>query len=311
MRVETTGIFNVSEADYHADPCPGPSLSSSLAATIHQSTPRHAWLQHPRLNPQFAPEENDTFSLGKAAHAWLLEGEQRFTVCDFKDWRTNDAKAAKQAALDAGKTPLLPHQRDAVFRLCSAIRAQLPHLEIPGLLDMTQGKAEQTIVWREGAAWCRARPDWLRDDHKIIVDLKIHGRTVNPENLARHIYDMTYDLRGAFYQRGVRSLGKCDSPEFFWLFAEDKPPHAVSLVTLKPAGWQLAEVKAGRAVQTWAWCMENDRWPGYGGQIAYLETPVYEAIKHDDREALHETHPNLLQTMMDWQAPLEAKGAAE
>ena len=41
---------SMSMDEYHADPCPTPSLSSGIARVLWANTPMHAWFKHPRLN---------------------------------------------------------------------------------------------------------------------------------------------------------------------------------------------------------------------------------------------------------------------
>ena len=41
------GIYTLSAEAYHADPCPEPSLSASIANVLLQRSPAHARIQHP------------------------------------------------------------------------------------------------------------------------------------------------------------------------------------------------------------------------------------------------------------------------
>jgi hypothetical protein len=97
-RITTPGIYKMRAAEYHADPCLEPSLSSTIARVLCDSAPAHAQHAHPRLNLQNVEEEAEHFDIGTAAHAILLEGEAAVTVIDAKDWRTNAAKDARDAA---------------------------------------------------------------------------------------------------------------------------------------------------------------------------------------------------------------------
>jgi hypothetical protein len=81
-----------SAALYHSDPAEQPSLSSSIAKTILSKTPRHAWLEHPRLNPAAAiVDEDDKFNLGSVAHELILRKGGGFDICDFDNWQTRAA----------------------------------------------------------------------------------------------------------------------------------------------------------------------------------------------------------------------------
>ena len=68
----------MTHADYHADVgSPVPSLSSSIANVLISRSPLHAWMAHPRLNPDWRPEPwNKRLDFGTFAHKLLLEGNE-------------------------------------------------------------------------------------------------------------------------------------------------------------------------------------------------------------------------------------------
>ena len=43
------GIHDIPPREYHADPCPAPSLSRSIAKLLVERSPAHAYAAHPRL----------------------------------------------------------------------------------------------------------------------------------------------------------------------------------------------------------------------------------------------------------------------
>jgi hypothetical protein len=78
-------------------------------------------------------------------------------------------------------------------------------------LPLTGGKAEQTIVWREGkgrdSVMCRGLVDWLRDDLVAFDDLKTTTRGAHPLRWSeRRVWDLGLDVQGAFYQRGLKAI---------------------------------------------------------------------------------------------------------
>jgi hypothetical protein len=100
------GIYNLTAENYHADPAPVASLSSSIANILIDQSPLHAYLAHPRLNLRYQREEDSRFDLGSAAHMMLLERrEDKIVRVQAKDWRTNAAKDARAAAQATGSTP--------------------------------------------------------------------------------------------------------------------------------------------------------------------------------------------------------------
>src|SRR4030095_13276592 len=105
--ITAPGIYDLPAADYHADPCPEPSLSSSIVKMLCLESAAHAHYAHPRLNPAAIEENGEHFDIGTAAHALLLEGSKTIAIIDAKDYRTNAAKDARDVAYAAGLTPLL------------------------------------------------------------------------------------------------------------------------------------------------------------------------------------------------------------
>ena len=71
---KSPGIYEIPATEYHADPCPEPSLSASVARTLIDRSPLHAWMQHPKLGGQQEEKPAARMSLGSAAHSVILQG---------------------------------------------------------------------------------------------------------------------------------------------------------------------------------------------------------------------------------------------
>jgi hypothetical protein len=291
------GIHTMSAEDYHADPCAVPSLTASIAAILTSQSPLHAWTAHPRLNPNYTREVSDKFDLGTVAHALLLEGESAAEVLDFPDWRTKDAKEAREAARAAGRIPLLSKHWANVETMVSAVNSQLDALPIEPR-PFTDGKPEQTLIWEEdGGVVCRARLDWLRDDLTLIEDLKTTARSANPEGWSRNLYGIGSDVQAAFYLRGLRTIYGLDGfqgpmildPAFRWIVCESTPPYALSINALGPAALALAEAKVEAAIKVWRECLEADHWPGYPQTVCYADLPGWEEARWLERQETHWT----------------------
>src|ERR1700728_207597 len=105
-RITRPGIYlSLDESEYHADPCPEPSLSSSICKLMLEQTPRHVWGAHPRLNPQFEPQTGKAFDKGAAVHSLVLGGPARIVEIDADSWPSGIAKTAREIAHKAGKVP--------------------------------------------------------------------------------------------------------------------------------------------------------------------------------------------------------------
>jgi hypothetical protein len=268
------GLHTIPAATYHADPCPEPSLSASIARRLCLSSPAHAREAHPRLNAAAVEENGEHFDIGTAAHALLLEGAAAITVIDAKDYRTNAAKEARDAAYAAGRTPLLAARWADVQAMVAAARVQLAAHTDGGADMFTNGQPEQTLIWKEGNVWCRARLDWLRpgaiDDYKTTP----HG-SANPDSWSRGLFTLGYDIQAAFYLRGLKAITGYDAT-FRFAVQEPYPPYALSVVGLGPDALLLGEKKVLWALEHWQACLEAGEWPGYPSRTCYASLPAWQ-----------------------------------
>jgi hypothetical protein len=285
-----TGLSNGPAADYHNDQHGDhPTLSSSIANLLINRSPLHAWTAHPRLNPNYVPYDDSKFDVGTVAHAMLLEGTASVDVCDFPDWRTKDAREARDASRANGRTPLLSHQFEEVLGMCNAVADQLKAFNADPV-PLTGGTPEQTMVWQDDqtGVWCRARIDWLHDDLSAIDDLKTTTRSAHPEAFAKNLYGYGCDVQAAFYLRGMRTLypTKVEAfpPQWRWIVVETSPPYGLSVVEPSPAVLELADAKVDAALKLWAECLERDVWPGYPTRVATAELPAWEEARWLARE---------------------------
>lgn len=282
--VDKPGLYTMSAADYHADPCPEPSLSSSIARELLANSPKHAWWKHPRLNPAYEPEHKQVFDLGQAAHALLLEGESGCVIIEAKDYKTQAARDQRDAAYAAYKVPLLAHRWQDVQDMVDAARRQLEKHEAKPT-PFTDGKPEQTLVWEEDGVWCRARLDWLHTDRRLIGDYKSTGVTANPDVWARRtLYGSGYDVQDSFYTRGIKKLFGIDAG-FYFVPQETFRPFALSVVALEPEPMDLADAKVTHAIGIWRECLKTGRFPGYPLKTCWAALPPWEETQWLERQA--------------------------
>ena len=269
----------LSAEEYHGDPMEQPSLSASIAHLLCTMSPLHAWLAHPRLNPDYEREEDAKFDVGTVAHALLLQGKdpaEVVEIVDADDWRTKAAKEARDAARDAGKVPLLSKQAEAVAAMLSATRAQMDACDSDPRL-FTDGQPEQTLTWQEpNGVLCRARLDWLRDDLVTIDDYKTTSASANPERWTRTMFQIGGDVQAAFYLRGLRAVtGR--RATFRFVVQETFPPYALSVVVPSEAALEVGNAKVEHALAVWERCLASGEWPAYPQERAYAYPPMWEA----------------------------------
>lgn len=301
----------VPEAVYHADPAPEPSLSSSVANVLLERSARHAWIAHPRLNPDHEAVTKTIYDIGHAAHALALEGRNGVTVIEAPNYKTKAAQEARKAAYNAGSIPLLEDQWDDVQAMARVARLQLDdHEEAAGFLDPAFGRSELTLIWREGEVWCRCRPDWtpLEVKREFLLDYKTTGGSAHPDFWSRARLWEGPDFQAAFYRRGARACLGMQDPAFYFIVQENEPPYALSVIALAPAAMALADRKVEAAIRLWGQCRAENRWPGYPSQVAHVEAPPWIESRWEEREGrerhLADFGKDVFKASLDWQAPL-------
>jgi hypothetical protein len=268
------GIFTMSEEMYHSDKIGSEiTLSNSIAKIIIQQSPQHAWYAHPRLNPRYQSVDSDRFDLGTACHSLLLEqSDAKIVYIDHDDYRTNAAKETRDMARAKGLTPILRKYEKSMLEMVSKAHEKIKNSELAGIFQ--NGKPEQTLVWQDGDAWCRARLDWLRADNKVILDYKTTD-SADPETCIRKIASMGYDMQASFYKRGLVACGGSEDAVFVFLFQEITAPYACCLVGLSEMFIEIANEKVEQAISIWDMCMKTGKWPSYPDQITLAEPPAW------------------------------------
>lgn len=284
----TPGIHTIDEATYHADPCPDPSLSSSLICRLIDDSPFHAFWAHPRLTPDPTEETSVVMDTGVIAHGLLLEGIDKAEVLDFDNYRTAASRQARDEARQNGRVPILKDKWAEVHAMVVAARERLDeHKEARSMF--TKGKPEQTLIWQEGLVWCRARLDWLHDSFRFIDDYKTSGATANPTPITRNkMFTDGWDIQAAWYLRGLKAITGVDAT-FRFAVQEQKRPFALSVISPGPAVLMLAEKKINYAVSKFAECLQSGQWPSYPDRICYADLPERienEWIKREENEGV-------------------------
>jgi len=265
--------YNIPAADYHADPCERPSLSSSVAKILLEKTPRHAWCAHPRLNPDFAPKQESKFDLGSAVHELMLGKGVGYTVIDAATWKGKDAQVAREAARKVGTVPLLAEQYKQAVGISLEALTALGEMGV----ELSAYRNEAVLVWEDNGTLCRAMIDSIGRGIHQINDIKTTSTGLSDFAIAKNIVTFGYDLSAAFYIRGYETLFKelTGRIEFRWIFVETEPPYEIRVIEADATTLEFGRRKAERAISTWAMGMETGYWPGYPRGIGKITYPAW------------------------------------
>lgn len=295
MTIDKAGIYSgLPMAAYLADPCVEPSLSSSIAITMLQKSPFHAWANHARNPKRITRDDSKVADIGSVAHELLLEKSEN-SVCvinpeDYPGKRggvpvgwTNDAiREARDAARAEGKTPLLLEDMDTCRAMLAAANEFIARSQIAGVFDA--GEAEAVAISQEDDVWLRCRPDWLTHDKSLAVHLKTTARSAEPDSFIRGLLcSMGYDVALAFYARVIEGATG-SAPSSCILVQEQAAPYACSLIGLSPGMMDIAERKVEQAIKTWRRGIHTNCWPAYPTSICYAEPRDWQLYEIEDRE---------------------------
>ena len=259
------------------------ALSAGMVWAMSNDCPLKGWLSSP-WNPNREVVNANHFDIGTALHLAVLEAEEfeeRTVVHGFDDYRKKEAQLIRDVAWDEDKTPLKPSELAVVNGMRDAI------LSHPVACDLLQnGEPERSIVWQWDGLPCKARPDYLSDDRRNVLDLKT-TTTVNPRVVARKAFNEGWHLRAAWYTAAVASINAGVLPDhYLFVVAETKAPHLVEIFELDERALLLGDRLIQKELPRAAECLRTGVWPSYGnGEITKLVLPSWQmAERFEDLE---------------------------
>lgn len=305
--ITAPGVYEMTEDQYHADPCAEPSVSASLIKKgipggKKGGSPLHMQWAHPKLSPKPPEEEKKkAFDLGSCFHSLILGKGAEIVIIEANDWRTKAAGEARDAAYEAGKQPVLKSQYDKARAMVAAARPQIKRREELALA-MHAGHPELVLVWTEetpsGIVWCRCKLDWIPNKGDAFPDWKTTEASASPDDYGRVMFDTGVDLQDAFYRRGIERVLERRAHMIFPVI-EVAEPHAMAVHRVDPPSQAMAERKAIWGINAFAMCLKRGFWPGYPIDTAWQSAPPWTEKMWTDREDAGMTDSGFLASLID------------
>lgn len=257
-----------------------PRLSPSTAKVLLKRSALHAWTQH-RLGGAEESEQTEATTRGRLLDRMLLGAGPDIVVIDAKDWRTNAAKEARDAAEAAGKLPLLIGKQSEYTEVIAAWRAQLDARGV--VLD---GESQVKVDWESNGVPCRGRLDHLSADRCTIYDVK-SCEDASREAITRSVVNFGYDVQAAAYIEGVEAtypkLAGRVKMVFIFGETERRNAYAMNVVTFGGTMRELGERKWRRAKALWGRCLETGEFPGYEDSLP-IEATAYQLAAEEEAQ---------------------------
>jgi hypothetical protein len=273
------GLYpDIDEDWYHADCVEGGSLSVSGAKLLlPPSCP--ALFDHARRHGK----HSKSMDTGTRVHALVLgKGEEHLALLPYDEYRTDEAKAARDAAIAAGKIPTKPREMAEAEKIAAAV---FNDKEARRLLD-TVTDTELSGFWfdTEHKIWLRMRLDALGwGERPEIVDVKTTADS-SPAAFAKSIADWRYDMQDRHYREGLAAILsgtpgelEADDIRFTFLVVCTAAPYLVMTYELGSDDTERADESNRIARGIYARCSERNEWPKWSDSPVELSLPYYRA----------------------------------
>lgn len=268
------GIYrDVTEARYHGDKG---SLSSSGARKLIATSPLE--FRYELDNP---PKPKRVFDIGSCVHRMVLGAGADLVEIDAADYKTKAAQQERDAAWEAGKTPVLQRELAEAQEMAGQV---FKHPLASALL--AGGEAEMSGWWHdpETGVRLRFRPDFSSLDlpgrRPLVVDYKTSANA-HPMKFAKSAADFGYYCQGDWYLAGVAATTGITDAAFVLIAQSKTPPYPVSVHQFNQEDLARGKFRNRKAIRIWARCLATGEWPGYEG-LNTLSLPPWERRSIDE-----------------------------
>lgn len=249
-----------------------PGVSQSQLRDLARS-PMHYHAKH--VARTAVTEETPAMRFGSAFHAAVLEPDVFASEYVTQSWdaRTNEGKAARDAALASGAKVLSEDDAETIAAMVASLRAH----PLASLILASRTHTEHPIAWEcpvTGIA-CKGKPDAcaVANGSVSLVDLKT-ATDADPESFARSIANYAYHVQAAHYCAGwSATIGPVDS--FTFIAIEKSAPYAIGVYELSAEAMSRGKARRLALLDQLAECRASGRWPGY--QPMTIELPRWTA----------------------------------
>lgn len=261
------------------------AVRSTWLKTLDSDTPAHL------MQKISNPERKRCYDLGNAAHYGILRPDQfdkRFVVagqCAAKTGKgercTNAGKVELNgewfcsvkghAPADAAPSSRITLSEDDYRRASGMREAAFAHRRVRKILEAAE--KEVTGVWEDAGTGllCKFRADLAYWTGRSMADVKTTTRA-NQAAFSRVIDDLRYHLSAAFYVHGAAAVDQVIET-FYFIPIEIEPPHGVNLFSLNDLALAKGAEMMRRALETYADCLEKNRWPCYSDEPKEIGLP--------------------------------------
>lgn len=229
-------------------------------------------------------KDSDALIFGSLFHYAVLEPDlfsKKYIVKPKFDMRTKDGKVQDFEWMKEyvrNDTILVPERMSK--RLNEMVNKVLTHTRARDLLS--KGVRETTLFWndRETGELCKCRPDFISAQGHLI-DIKT-SKDAREQKFSKDILNYQYHIQAAHYCEGGRVTKQYDPDVFIFLVIEKDPPYEIGIYPSGSSVLGVGDQDRSTAMQIYAKCRKENRWPGYNSKFRTIELPKFtESLDHD------------------------------
>lgn len=250
------GVFRVSNADYHA----GPGVSSTNAKLLLKSPAHQRYAER---------EEKDSFRVGSAIHAAMLEPELYATT--YVIWpgerRGNRYEECAAKAAAAGHTVLTIKEADIVDAAVERFKAS------KAWSHFCRGAEFEIAAYArdpETGVLMKSKLDVINEDLEI-GDIKSTGLCVaDPGAWMKEVLNRGYHISAAMYLDVWGLALSYAMSSFIWIVIEKTHPFGLRFFVCPSEYLRIGRIEYQRALKVHQKCTVENEWPCYPDEFTEL-----------------------------------------
>ena len=246
-----------------------PQLSQTILKNILSKSPAHAW------ESMQSHTDTPAMKLGRAAHCYVLEGEEifnnTFITAPECNRRTKEGKAIYAEFVEsAGDREVLS---DSELKIVIAIAATLKANGLTKHLFIN-GKPEVSAFGQINGVDIKGRFDYYHPEDQVIIDLKT-CIDASPKAVEKYIVNYGLHIQQYVYSELHKNITGNLPKDFIFVFVEKTAPYGVAVVRLNPKAVVLAKGETQKAIEIYQSCNQSGVWYGYPEAVQEIDLPAW------------------------------------
>jgi hypothetical protein len=219
-------------------------------------------------------KDTPALKFGRAVDTYILEPTrfaEKYLISPDCDKRSKENKQIWKDFEDSldGREYITQEELEKIISIYSKV------MESSAMRLIQGGRSQVCAVWMDKPTGllCKSRWDYYAPKVPMITDMK-STTDASPDGFSYSLYKYGYFQQAGFYCMGHEAL--TGEEAFFTILAlEKEEPYVKSAYELGMKTIEAGKNAARRALDAYAECKKNDRWPEFSDKITMLDMPIF------------------------------------